>query len=112
MASVLLEMEGERDGGAAWPTALPKPTNVAGPSLCRESGLFRLLMGELHTEEAKRMGSHDRKRFASAWSLKCAKRLGHLIGCMVSLVELQLICRRVWLASKRCLFYTSQRRID
>ena len=72
--SVLLEMERERGGGAAWPTVLPKQTNVAGPSPCREFGLFPLLMEKLHTEEAERVGSKDRKRLntivsGATWTL-------------------------------------------
>ena len=56
------EKEGERDGRGAWLNALSKPTTVGDSLPCRESGIFLPLLGELQTEEAKRMGFKDGKR--------------------------------------------------
>ena len=56
------EMEGVRDGRAAWLADLPKSTIVGGSPPCRASVLVPLFLGQVQTEEAKRIDSEDRKR--------------------------------------------------
>ena len=68
-------------------TALTKPTNLGDSVLCREPGIFHLFLGEMQTEEAKRMAFRDRKCLDTLVS-----RAGHSIRCTWSVVEFWLIC--------------------